>query len=166
MPPSSTGGHGGQDDDDGDEDGHDGVDNDNDGSRRPFRELALHGGGGVQVRSKHIDKTLDPIWNEQLTIPVMKPKLGGGSGTSDQIKITAWDADGINAESSRQAIGVAVLRLGELEHWAKPAWINLCALQRQSSPCLLLSDEEERKSRERRERRKREEKEGKRRGGN
>ena len=53
--------------------------------------LTVEVGGNKRLRTLRKKETLAPRWNEQLTVPVTKPKHG--PATSNRVRIACWDYD-------------------------------------------------------------------------
>ena len=53
--------------------------------------LAVEVAGCKRLRTKRKNDTLAPKWDEQLTVPIRKPKYG--PATSNRIRVGCWDYD-------------------------------------------------------------------------
>eukprot|EP01051_Picozoa_sp_SAG22_P002057 SAG22_NODE_87_length_21437_cov_14.162480_14_plen_930_part_00 len=102
------------------------------GSCDPF--ITVQVGGQRLYRTKIITSNRNPVWNEQLVVPVMVPQAG--PGTSDQVRIGVWDDD----LTSKEPIGFCDVRMSMVERcWEKPAWVHIYGAPKELSVSASIS---------------------------
>jgi hypothetical protein len=91
--------------------------------------------GKADTKTKHVSNTLDPVFNEQLIVPVFLPRHG--PPTSNRIRCCVWDYD--NGPVDDDKIGVATILLSDVRDglYTSPTYLNLYGCPRH---CMVGGD--------------------------